>query len=176
MPLPDDVRLQQGTAISWKASGGTYVLTLSGGITNGAARQGAKGDLAAGATPATWARRWAVIFKSAVATTITTDNTEIELWWGPSPTVTAGTDNPAGLTGTDAALANPDSVKPQAQRIGSLILSSALGTGIQTQVLSFVPLFQYGMPFVINKSGSGLSTTAANHEVRLVPIDDVIQD
>lgn len=174
MPLPDLVKLQQGTALTWKSTGGTYALTLTS-LANGAARQGAKGDLAAGATPATWARRWGVVFKSAVAAAAA-DGGEIELWWGPSPTLTAGTDNPANMTGADAAMASPDSVKYQAQRVGSLILSNSLGTGIQTQVLTFVPLFQWGSPLVVNKSGQTLSATAGNHEVRLVPIDDVVQD
>lgn len=170
MALPDFFKVAPGTAKSWKASGGDYAITLTS-LANAAAREGAKGDLGSA-----WARRWAVLFSSSVAAAAT-NGLEIELWWGPSPSATAGTDNPANLTGADAALATPDEVKYQAMYVGSIILSNSRGTNVQKQLIgAFFPPTRYGVPFVVNKSGQALGSTAADHEIRLIPAEEQIQD
>ncbi len=157
-----------GTALSWKASGGDYALTLTS-VTNGNGRQGAKGDLGQ-----YWADGFSALFSAAVGSAATNGNV-IELWWAPSPSATAGTDNPGGLSGTDATFnTTPDEYKYQLQYIGSLNLSNNAGTAVQTQVFApFVPFARYGMPVVVNKSGQTLSSTAGNFEVRLIPIATV---
>lgn len=169
MALPEYFKVAQGTIKSWKSSGGDYTLTLTS-LANDAAREGGKGDLGS-----TWARRWAVLFTSSVGSAAT-NGREVELWWGPSTSATAGTDNPSNLTGVDAALSNPDEVKVQSIFVGSLVLSNARGTNVQKTWLTFFPPTQYGTPFVVNKSGQTLGGTAGDHEVRLVPVEDLVQD
>jgi hypothetical protein len=169
MALPDYFKNEAGTAKSWKSSGGDYAITLAS-LTNGSAREGAKGDLGSA-----WARRWAVMLATSVGAAATNGNA-VELWWGPSTSATAGTDNPANLTGADAALANPDEVKFQAIFIGALVLSNARGTNIQKVYFDFYPPTRYGTPFIVNKSGQTLGATAGDHEIRLTPVEENQQD
>ena len=158
--------LTTGSAINWTPSGGTYALTLTS-LATAAARGGAKGDLGT-----YWRRRWAVLFATAVGTAATAGNL-VNLGWAGSPTATAGTDNPGGWTGTDASFGTPAELFFQLQFVGGLYLSNAAGTGVQVQMFELFPRYRYGGPVVYNLSGQTLSSTAANHEVRLVPIDDV---
>ncbi len=170
MALPDFLKYEVGTAKSWKASGGDYTFTFKS-ITNGNGRQGAKGDLGANR-----ARRWAVQMTSAVGSAATA-GLEIELWWGGSPSGTAGTSNPGSLSGTDAAFATtPDEYKQQLTYIGSLILSNNAGTGVQTQNFVFEPSWRYGMPVIVNKSGQTLSGTDADHTIALYPMEEAVED
>jgi hypothetical protein len=159
--------LTPGTPLSWKASSGDYAITLTS-LANAAARQGVKGDLGS-----FWRHRWAVLLSSSVASAATAGNL-LELWWAGSPSATAGTDNPGGANGTDASFGTPGEYKFQLQRVGSLYLSNNAGTGIQRQTFDFFPRFRYGMPILVNSSGQALGATAADHEIRLVPLDDVL--
>jgi len=101
----------------------------------------------------------------------------LELYWAPSPSATAGTDNPGGLSGTDATFnTTPDEYKQQLVYVGSIILSNNAATAVQKQVLELYPPCRYGMPVVVNKSGKTLGATATDHEVRLLPIAEGIYD
>jgi hypothetical protein len=150
-----------GTALSWKASGGDYALTLTS-LASAAARQGAKGDLGAN-----WARRWAVLLATSMATGA--NGTLIELYWAPSLSATAANDNPGGCSGADAAFATPAEYKLQLIPIGSLAVSNNAGAAIQKQVFEFYPPTRYGMPVVVNGTAVALGATATDHEVRLSP-------
>lgn len=170
MALPDFLKAEVGTAKTWKSSGGDYALTCTS-VTNGNGRQGAKGDLGASR-----ARVWEVLFTSSVGSAATAGN-EIELWWGASTSATAGTDNPGGLSGTDATFNTaPDEYKQQLIFIGSLALSNNAGTGVQKQRFVFSPPCRYGMPVVVNKSGQTLGSTAGDHTVTLTPIEEAVED
>jgi hypothetical protein len=170
MALPDFLKYEVGTAKSWKASGGDYALTCTS-VTNGNGRQGDKGDLGANR-----ARVYTVLFTSSVGSAATAGN-EIELWWAPSTSGTAGTDNPGGLSGTDATFnTTPDEYKLQLIYIGSLILSNNAGTGVQKQYFLFSPPTRYGMPVVVNKSGQTLGSTAGDHTVIITPNEEAVED
>lgn len=170
MALPDYFRLSVGTALSWKNTGGDYTLTLTS-LANNAARQGGKGDLGANR-----ARLYAALFTSSVGSAATTGN-EIEVYWGASPSTTAGTDNPGSLGGSDAALTTPDEYKLQLMPLGALPLSNTAGTNVQKVILGpFVPPARYGMPVIVNKSGQTMGGTAGDHEFRLLPILESVED
>jgi hypothetical protein len=169
MALPDFIKHEVGTAKSWKSSGGDYAITLTS-LANDAERQGAKGDLGANR-----ARLWEVLYTAAVGVAAT-NGKEIEIYWAASSSATAGTDNPGGTDGTDSLLANGEEKKHQLIFIGSLVLSNALGTGIQRQRFVFSPPCRYGMPVAANISGQALSATAADHEIRLTPIEEAVED
>lgn len=154
-----------GTAISWKSTGGDYALTLTS-LTNSSARQGAKGDLGSA-----FARRYAVLFTTAVGSAAANGLT-VEVWWAASPHATAGTENPGAASGADAAFATSAEYKLQLLFVGALNLSNNAGTSVQKQVFELSPPTRYGMPVVVNLSGQSLSGTAADHEVRIVPIEE----
>jgi len=169
MALPDYFKCEAGTAKSWKASGGDYALTLTS-LANGSYRQGAKGDLGAA-----WAQEWVAMIASSVGSAATNGLT-LGLWWAPSTSGTAGTDNPGNCDGTDSALSNGSELVGQLIFIGPLNLSNARGTNIQKQFHSFFPPTRYGMPVVGNLSGQTAGSTAGDHEVRLTPVEANVQD
>jgi hypothetical protein len=163
MALPDYLLKEVGTAKVWKSSAGDYALTCTS-VTDGNGRQGVKGDLGQYR-----ARRWVVEFTSSVGVAATAGK-EIELYWAPSTSGTAGTDNPGGLSGTDATFnTTPDEYKAQLVLLGALELSNNATTTIQKQYFIFEPLTRYGMPVVVNKSGQTLGSTAGDHTVTLTP-------
>jgi hypothetical protein len=170
MALPDFLKYEVGTSKTWLSSGGDYAITLTS-VTNGNGRQGAKGDLGANR-----ARIWDVLFTSSVGSAATAGN-EIELYWAPSNSGTAGTNNPGGTSGTDATFnTTPDEYKNQLVFIGSIVLSNNAGTGIQKQWLAFSPPCRYGMPVIVNKSGQTLGSTAGDHTITLIPREEGVED
>lgn len=169
MSLPDYAKHSQGTQKTWKSTGGDYAITMTS-LLNGSGVQGAKGDLGS-----TWAQRWVMEVASSVASAATAGN-EVEFYWGPSASGDATMGNPAGMTGSDGAWNPVDELKAQTIYVGSLVLSANLGTGIQRQLFEFYPPTRYGMPGVANKSGQTLGSTAANHEIKLTPAEQLVQD
>ncbi len=171
MSLPDYFLREVGTAKSWKASGGDYGLTCTS-VTNGNGRQGAKGDLGQYRVTS-----W-IPFVTFSVGSAPTAGVEIEVWWAPSDSGTAGTDNPGGTSGTDATFnTTPNEYKQQLIFLGSLILSNNAGTGIQKQYLpAFVPPTRYGMPVVVNQSGQTMGGTAGDHTITMIPDAEGVYD
>lgn len=160
-------KLTPGTPISWKASGGDHVLTLTS-LANGSARQGDKGDLGQ-----YFARRWAVLVSIQLGSA-GVNGDSVEVFWAASPTATAGTDNPGSCTGADAAFGTPAEYKLQLIPIGLLAVSNNAGTNVQTEVFELTPPCRYGMPVIVNSSGVSFGATAGNFEVRLIPIEEPV--
>lgn len=173
MALPDYSDLEAGTAITWSPSGGDKLLSLTS-LANDAAREGAKSATLVDGTKG-MPEVLDVRIESAV-TSAATSGKEIELFFGESPSSTAGTDNPANLTGADASLSNPDELKGQATFVGALVLSNARGTNVQKQRFSYYPTLPYIIPLVVNKSGVALSSTSGNHKVVVTPYYRRIKD
>lgn len=172
MALPDYPTLVAGAPVVWAPSGGDQTLTLTS-LANGAAREGPKVDFASG----TYGLPEALLIRleTAVASAATAGTT-IEVYLGFSTSTTAGTDNPANLSGTDASLSNPDELKYQAVLAGVLVLSNAMGTSVQKTYLWARPLARAVIPLVINKSGQALSSTASDHKLVITPYYRQIQD
>lgn len=182
MALPDYIKNELGTAITWASSGGTYAITLTSlSGTAGTARQGAKGDLGADR-----AQIYDVLFTSSVGSAVTAPNQELELWWAASDNATAESNNPLGpttsntvVTGADAAFGSASTNSERTAQllfIGSLNFSNAVGTAVQAAWLSFVPPSRYGMPIVVNRTGQALGSTAGDHLIRLVPRETAVVD
>lgn len=163
-----DIVVKQSTAKQWRSSGGDAAITLTS-LASNAARQGAKLDLGS-----TFAARYAV-YLDIELTSAPTAGERVELWLAWSNNATAGTFNPAGASGTDAAYkaAEEDEWKKQLDFAGVLI-ATADGSGtIQRQLVGVVDAkSQYVSPIVVNKSGVALHSTAANHVITLVPLTD----
>ena len=154
-----------GTAKVWKSSGGDYAITLAS-LANNAGREGAKGDL----NDATYgAPAFLDVFVTGSVGSAATNGLQIEYYFGESTSATAGTDNPGGLTGADASVSNPDEKKLQTFLIGGLILSNALGTGVQKQAFTYFPTARYLIPLVVNKSAQTLGSTAADFAITVTP-------
>jgi hypothetical protein len=168
-----DVKIYNGTAITWKPSGGTYAMSLhSLTTTSTGAWQGAKGDLG---TPR--GARMAVRVTTAWAATTSIAGQALEVYWAGSPTSTAANDNPAGTSGSDAnytGVVSAATAKPNLQFVG-LVIAEATTASQTVDVGTFVPDHQYGMPVIVNLTSQSLTTTTTAHVVTVYPVIDQIQ-
>lgn len=174
MALPDYFRVQSGTIKTFKSSGGDAAITLAS-LANAAGRQSVKLDL--GLTRAAF---YDVFLDIEMAATPTAGNS-VDGYWAPSVNATAGTDNPANVTGADAAYAgyssNLTATLPQLQFIGSGILTAQATATVQKLYMGrFSPAQRYGSLVVVNNGGSAVHTSDANCQVRLVPVEGVVED
>lgn len=174
MALPDTGRVQSGTEKTVKNSGGDAAISLSS-VANAAARQAVKLDFGA-----TRARRYLLIFEGEFAATPTALN-PVELYMGWSNSGTAGTDNPAGLSGTDAAYtgqsSNLDVSVKQLAYLGDATVSALATATVQRIIVGYIEApMRYGCLVVYNKSGAAFHSSNTNNAIRFVPIEDVIED
>jgi len=140
-------------------------------LTNTSARQSAKIDLGAAR-----ADRFAV-FAALEFQVAPVSLTVVEFYWGPSPSTTAGTANPGGLTGADAAYTGTasdsllDSLS-QLLHIGNLVCTADATTVVQFQRIGTIHgAMRYGSLVVHNLSGQSLLTAdAVEMGVALYPL------
>lgn len=165
MALPDFSDLDPGTPVEWSTTGGKLITLTS--LANNAAREGAKSDSLIDGTKG-MPELLDVRFEGAVASAVTTGNEE-ELYFGESDSATAGTNNPGGLTGADAAYANPDEKKGMLNFVMGLPFSNTFGTAVHSKRGVYFPTQPHVIPVVVNKTGGALSGTAGNHKVVIIP-------
>lgn len=166
-------RVQNNTIKTIKNSGGTAAITLAS-LANGSGRQSVKMDLGA-----TRASLWRVYATFEIAATPTAGAT-IDLYWAPSASATAGTDNPGNVLGTDSAYAgysaNLTAAIKQLVFIGSFICTTQATTTVQAaNVGMFAPPDRYGSLVVVNNSGAALHSTDTNQCVTFSPVEDTIE-
>lgn len=180
--MANEILYKTGTPIVW-ADTTDYSSTNSGftrtaqidltGVTNGAARQGAKVDLGA-----TRARVYSVQVGFEFQTAPTAGSL-VEVYWSASFSATAATGNTGGASGSDGAYkaGEEDEWKRQLNLIGVLAVTNDGNTTPQyAHIGFFVPSQRYGMPIVVNKSGQSLNTSDANEMyIALTPIVDEVQ-
>lgn len=143
-------------------------IDLTGVAASGGARESAKGDLT---TP--WASKWAV-HACLEFETAPTDDGAVHFYWGASPSSTAGTGNPGGLTGADAAFTDTPGNLGQMQRIGSLIVrNNVINIG---KVGAFTPHFQYGTLVVVNLTDQNLRSTATAMDETHITMTELIDE
>lgn len=174
MALPDTIVVQSGTAKTFKSSGGDSAITLAS-VANAAARQSVKLDLGA-----TRAELYAVKAAFELAATPTAGST-IDLYWAPSSSATAGSDNPGNVSGSDAAYtgysANLTAALKQLLFIGSFVCTAQTTATVQKgHVGVFSPPNRYGSLIVVNNSGAAIHSSDANCEIVFTPIEGVIAD
>lgn len=163
-------RQQSGTAKSFKSSGGSAVITLTS-VANNAARQSDKLDL--GAVRGV-AYNVSADFEMAATPTA---GAVIELWWAPSSSGTAGTDNPGGVSGADGSYAgyssNLAASVVQLQFIGNFICTAQATATVQKAFVGVLcPTMRYGTLVVYNKSGAAFHSSATNIQIVLTPIEE----
>lgn len=166
MALPDYSYLEAGTPLTWQASGGSKALTLTS-LASGNARQGDKSATLVDGTKGM--PELLEISLETKANAAVTNGLQAELYIGESSSSTAGTDNPGGLSGSDAAFANPSEKKLQLNFLGSLNYSNALGTGTQRQRWIYKPTCICIIPLVVNNSGQAFSGTPGDHILTITP-------
>lgn len=152
---------------------------------NGAARQGAKADMAVmrvvnrGGDANAYCRipyRWAVTLRIEMDVAAT-DNRTVDLYWGASLSSVVGTANPGGLSGADAAYTgSADSTLAesllQLQLIGSLALLNDVATTVQQQTFITALPLRYGMPVVMNNGGQAFEGNAVEMSITFTPLMD----
>ena len=90
--------------------------------------------------------------------TAPTDGGSVAFYWAGSPSGTAGTGNPGGLTGADAAFTDTTGNLAQMQFIGSLtVRNNVINIG---QVGFLQPWHRYGILVVVNNASTALRSTA----------------
>ena len=179
--MANEILIKDSTQIVWADvtdfGGSPVARTVQIDLTslaNGAARQGVKVDL--GALRATRQDATLRIELDVAAASGAT----VSLWWAPSPSGTAGTANPGGVSGTDAAYTGTagdslaDSIQ-QLQWVGALVCTSDADTVIQQQTFSFAPLSRYGSPVVYNTSGQAFEGDAVEMSIIFTPVIDEVQ-
>lgn len=174
MALPDSIKASVGTQLQVRNSGGDAAITFAS-LANNAARQAVKLDLGA-----LRARLYRLVLDCELAATPTA-GAEIECYGGWSNSGTAGTDNPAGLTGADAAYtgqsSNLDASVRQLSFLGSAVVSAlATATVQRIEIGVIAPPARYLCLVVYNKSGVAFHSTETNQTFRMLPILETIED
>lgn len=150
--------IKQGSAISWKSSGGTAVLTLTS-LTTTSARQGAKVDLGA-----TFGQRYGYRLLTKWGTAPTA-NTLLRIAFAFSED---NTNFAGGASGSDGAFSDVDDFK-QLLEVPPIVADA--DTNAQSVVGSFIPHARYVAPVILNDAtGQSLSSTAGDHELVIWPI------
>jgi len=142
-------------------------LDLTGVAASGGARQSAKtADL--GATHSDiWEVSACLEFEAAP-----TDGGVVTFYWAESPSATAGTGNPAGLTGSDAAFVDTTGNLGQMKRIGSLtVRNNVINIG---HVGHVVVDHRYGILVVVNNADQALRSTATAMDETHIVMNEIV--
>ena len=139
-------------------------IDLTSVAASGGARQSAKSGDLGDTTRGTYMRVDACIETASNPT----DGEIFRFFWAGSPSSTAGTGNPGGATGTDAAftVSTNEGNLGQLTYIGSLVCRAA--TINKGYVGFFVPEFRYGSLIVVNDTGAALAGAGNMDETHIV--------
>ena len=163
----------------YAGDGGTRTTQIDlTGLAAGAARQGVKENLDHNVSNR-FARRHAVTLRIEFGSAPAAGG-KVDLYWAPSLSVTAGTANPGGVTGADAAYAGTggstlDESLPQLQFIGSLTVTADAAGTVQQKTFSAEFVLQYGSPVVDNNASTAFDTDAIQMSITFTPLEDEIQ-
>ncbi len=179
--MANEVLIKSGTPVVWADTTDyagdlgtrTHQIDLTS-VGAAAAREGAKADLGA-----TRAAVFAVTVAIEFAVAPTSGNV-VAIWWAASPHATAGTANPGGCTGADAAYTGTagdslaDSIL-QLDLIGVLSCTSDATTVVQFNPFVYSPIHRYGFPVIYNEADQAFVADAVEMAVALTPIIDEVQ-
>jgi len=179
--MANEILMKSGTPVVWAdatdyaGDGGTrtHQIDLTD-LADGAARQGAKADLGA-----TRAKQYAVTVCVEMAVAPASKDA-VDVYWAASPHATAGTVNPGGCSGADAAYTGTagdslDDSLMQLQYLGSISLTADADPLLQIQTFTLFPQHRYGMPVIDNNGGQAMHSDAIECFVALTPIIPEVQ-
>ena len=109
-----------------------------------------------------------------------TSKAAIAIYWASSPHATAGTLNPGGCSGADAAYTGSagdslDDSLLQLLPLGSLSLTADADPVLQIYTVTLIPQHRYGMPVIDNNGGQAFHGDAIEMFASLTPIIPEIQ-
>lgn len=162
----NEVKTRQGTAITFRGTGGTVAFTFQN-VASGAGRISAQADLGSGDRPSTYKLR---ITTKAGAALAYGANLDVYLKTSDG-TISDGT--PLGTA--DAAIATSASKLNNCIVIGSVIADSTTNGDVQSRSWPVVILDRYVQVAIWNNLGQTLTNTEADHIVELIPYVDVIE-
>lgn len=176
MALPDTFKVSSGTAKEIRNSGGAAAITLAslanGNGTTAGGRQAVTLDLGA-----LWAQRWRIETEFEFAATPVAGNAVnlFASWYG---TTGAGLGN---TSGTDAAYTgysnNIDAATRQLEFLGSHICTAQATATVQKCFVGVMcPKSRYLNLVIDNRSGAAFHSSDANQVIRLVPLEESIED
>lgn len=160
--MATDILQVPKTVITWKASGGDRVLTLTS-LATVSGRKGAYYDFGTA-----FAARVMVTLLTKFATSPTALQL-VQVYWAASAD---GTNFDAGQTSSDAAFTDTD-LNNQLIPIGFLVADNS--TAAQQQSWLFNLPGRYGFPVVYNATSQALSGTAGDHVLSFSPLADQAQ-
>lgn len=179
--MANEVLVKNGTSIVWADTtdfgGSPIARTVQIDLTSvaaGGARQGVKVDLGA-----TRAARYGVTLRVEMDIAPASGKV-VSLHWAPSPHATAGTANPGGVSGTDAAYTGTagdslaDSIH-QLKEVGVLVATSDAAPVVQQESFVFFPTERYGSPVVFNETVQAFEGDAVEMSIIFTPLIDEIQ-
>lgn len=178
--MATEVLVKSGTPVVWAASAeygnvpytDNYEMDM-GGLANGGAWQGAKGDFGA-----TRAAQYAVRISIELDVDLSSAGT-IEVYHSSSPSGTAATGNTGGASGANEAYtAGANSQLEHLMLVGILALPASCDADIAYDgIVGYISIPErYGMPVVVNKSGQAFEATADKIYVAYLPVIDEIQN
>ncbi len=180
--MANEILLKGDTPIVWANSGDyagdggsrTHQIDLTS-IASTEARMGAKADLGA-----TRAAMYAWTLRVELDVAPASPGAGYSLWWAPSPSGTAATANPGGVTGSDADYTGTagDSLADSIQQltlIGTCPPTSDADGVIQQATFMFAPETRYGSPVVYNESNQAFEGDGVEMSITATPIVDEIQ-
>lgn len=156
--------LTPGTALVWKNTGGINMNMKN--LATAGIREGVKSSTLIDGTKG-FPELLEVVAETKLGSAPTAGNL-CPVYLGFSSSSTAGTDNPGGLTGADAAVGNADQL-PQLTFVGAIVLSNALSTGVQRQRMWCRPTAEYVIPVFQNSSGQTTSNVDGETSISIRP-------
>ncbi len=147
--------LTPGTALVWKNTGGDFAMNMKN-LANAGLREGGKSATLVDGTKG-FPELLEVIAETKLQGAPTAGLT-CNIYVGFSKSATAANENPGGLTGADAAVGNVDQL-PQLLFVGAVVLSNAIGTGVQRSRFIIAPRAEYIIPVFQNSSGQTTTNT-----------------
>jgi hypothetical protein len=158
--------LTPGTPLTWMNVGGDFAMNLKALATAGIREGGKSATLIDGTKGMPEALE--VIAQTKLQAAPSAGN-ECPIFLAFSKNATAGSENPGGLTGVDAAVANADRLPQLDVFCGAIILSNDIGTGVQLKRFWVVPLAEYLIPVFQNSSGQTTSNVDGETSITIRP-------
>ena len=176
------VYVNEGTAIVWADHAGdfgdspiasTHQITLAA-LASTAARQGVKVDLG---DPRAELYEVTLILEWDVAPA---DGASAKLYFAPSHHATAGTANPGGVSGTDAAYTGTagSTIAESLQQCDLAVIlpcTNDADTIIQQKTAKYRPHSRYISPVVVNEGGQALEGDDIEMSITMIPVPREVQ-
>lgn len=176
MALPDYFKVSSGTTRQIRATGGDAAITLAslanGNGTTAGGRESVTLDLGA-----LWAQRWRIVTEFEFAATPTAGNA-VNLFASWYTTTGAGLGN---TSGTDAAYTgysnNIDAATKQLEFLGAHICTAQVTATVQKSLVGVIfPKSRYLNLVIDNRSGAAFHSTDTNQVIRIVPLEESIEE